>query len=96
MNTPANKSLTDKFLLIGKAEGYSYLFLIFIAMPLKYMADIPIAVRIAGSLHGILFIAFLYFIYKMIKDNKLTTESGIYAFLLSIIPFGTFFLRKLL
>ncbi|MFN8294885.1 MAG: DUF3817 domain-containing protein [Chitinophagales bacterium] len=93
--TDTNASLTQRFLQIGKLEGYSYLVLLFIAMPLKYMADMPLAVRIAGSIHGALFIAFVYYIFRMYQIRKLDTENSIYAFILSLIPFGTFFLRKL-
>ena len=93
--TDTNASLTPRFLQIGKLEGYSYLALLFIAMPLKYMADIPLAVRIAGSIHGALFVAFMITIFLMLRKKLLTTENASYAFLLSLIPFGTFFLKKL-
>ena len=43
----------------GIAEGISFLVLLLVAMPLKYFAGIPIAVTIVGSVHGILFIAFM-------------------------------------
>ena len=94
--TDANASLTHKFLTIGKLEGYSYLILLFIAMPLKYMADMPLAVRITGSLHGALFVAFVILIFMMVRKKLLTIENALYAFILSLVPFGTFFLRKLL
>lgn len=91
-----NASLIQKFLKVGKAEGYSYLALLLIAMPLKYIAHLPIAVRIAGSLHGILFIAFMYFILQMYLEKQLSLQKAAYAFLLSLLPFGTFYLKKLL
>ncbi len=84
-----------RFLLVGKIEGYSFLILLFIAMPLKYLADYPLAVRVAGSVHGILFIAFILTIFNAVRKNRLNTESASYAFLLSLIPFGTFFLNRL-
>ncbi|MFN8238387.1 MAG: DUF3817 domain-containing protein [Chitinophagales bacterium] len=90
----ADKNIRN-FLLVGKIEGYSFLVLLFIAMPLKYAADLPIAVRIVGSLHGILFIAFMITIFNAVKKERLSTESAAYAFLLSLIPFGTFFLNRL-
>lgn len=90
-----NASLTQRFLQIGKLEGYSYLVLLLIAMPLKYMADMPLAVRIAGSIHGVLFVAFVAIILMMLNKKLITLENAIYAFMLSLIPFGTFFLRKL-
>ncbi len=94
--TDANASLTNKFLSVGKLEGYSYLALLLIAMPLKYMADMPLAVRIAGSIHGALFVAFIIIIFMMVYKKILTMENAIYAFMLSLVPFGTFFLKKIL
>lgn len=94
--TDANASLTNKFLSIGKLEGYSYLLLLLIAMPLKYLADMPLAVRIVGSIHGALFVAFVIIIIMMLLKKTLTLKKAFYAFVLSLIPFGTFFLRKIL
>ena len=48
MTNTTTDSITPKFLSVGKIEGYSYLALLLIAMPLKYFADMPLAVRIAG------------------------------------------------
>ncbi|HPN19511.1 MAG TPA: DUF3817 domain-containing protein [Chitinophagales bacterium] len=94
--TDTNASLTKNYLTVGKIEGYSYLALLFIAMPLKYLADIPTAVRIAGSIHGVLFVAFVVFIILMLVKKQLSVENAIYAFMLSLVPFGTFFLKKVL
>jgi integral membrane protein len=94
--TDTNASLIQNYLTVGKIEGYSYLALLFIAMPLKYLADMPLAVRIAGSVHGVLFVAFVIFIILMLRKKQLSFENAIYAFMLSLIPFGTFFLKKVL
>ncbi len=40
------------------AEGVSFLVLLGIAMPLKYWAGLPLAVRVVGSVHGALFVVF--------------------------------------
>ena len=48
----------SRFRLISFVEGISYLLLVFIAMPLKYMFDYPLAVKIVGMGHGVLFILF--------------------------------------
>ena len=45
--------------LLSRAEGASLLALVFVAMPLKYGFDLPLAVRIVGMLHGVLFLALL-------------------------------------
>ena len=41
------------------AEGVSYLLLLGVAMPLKYLADMPMAVKIVGWAHGLLFMLLL-------------------------------------
>ena len=79
---------------IGIAEGISYLILLSIAMPLKYLAHIPEAVKIVGWLHGVLFIAFIWAIFQ--GKTKLNWNLGLMAtaFIASLIPFGTFWLDK--
>ncbi len=79
----------------GIWEGISYLLLLGVAMPLKYMADIPQAVRIVGTLHGILFILFMYTIV-IAMSKGLSFKKGVIAFLASLIPFGTFYLDRLI
>jgi len=73
-----------KFRLINKIEGISFLILLFVAMPLKYFAGIPIATKIVGMIHGIFVFAFLY---------QLLKEMGILT-LMSLIPFGSFYNDK--
>lgn len=84
------------FLVIGKLEGYSYLLLLLVAMPLKYLANIPQAVRIAGTIHGLLFIAFMACIVILLNRKHFNFKQAFQAFILSIVPFGTFFLKKIL
>jgi len=82
------------FRRIAIAEGISFLVLLLIAMPLKYFAQMPLAVTIAGSIHGMLFITFLIltFEYKGAAGKNLKWLAT--AFIASIVPFGTFVLDK--
>lgn len=81
---------------IGNLEGISYLLLLGIAMPLKYMAGMPKAVSVAGSIHGLLFVLFLGALLIAWRKRNWPYEKAAFAFLMSIIPFGTFYLdRKL-
>jgi integral membrane protein len=79
----------------GIWEGISYILLLFIAMPMKYVFDIPEAVRIVGTLHGILFILFMYCIYNAMSKGGLSLSKAVVAFVASLIPFGTFYLDRL-
>jgi integral membrane protein len=85
----------QRFLQVGHAEGISYLVLLVIAMPLKYFFDLPQAVRMVGSLHGILFVAFIFMIAWLLVQKKMTLMGAVKAFVLSLVPFGTFYLNRL-
>lgn len=90
-----NSNITKWFLLIGKIEGYSYLILLLIAMPLKYFFNTPEFVRPIGTLHGVLFVAFMILLGLMFFIVKMSFKNAVLAFLLSLVPFGTFFLKRL-
>ena len=86
----------QKFRLINKIEGISFIILIFIAMPLKYSFGFPVATKIVGMIHGLLVFVFLYQVLEAQKEAGFTwKETGIYT-LLSLIPFGSFYTDKLL
>lgn len=82
------------FRKIAFAEGVSFLVLLFIAMPLKYMASLPITVTIVGGLHGLLFIGFLIMAWEVRNEFKKDFRWLLKAGLASIIPFGTFVMDK--
>lgn len=83
-----------RFRKIAIAEGISFLVLLGIAMPLKYFADMPMAVKIAGYIHGFLFIGFVLLAWKT-KNNLSKSFSWFgLAFLASLLPFGTFVLDR--
>ncbi len=83
-----------QFRLISFIEGLSYLILLFIAMPMKYVYGIPEATKIIGMTHGILFIAFVFILLKFQAEYKWGTIWNLLAFISSLIPFGTFFIDK--
>lgn len=89
-----SKKTFSTFRKIAFFEGLSFLALLFIAMPLKYLMDMPLAVRIMGSIHGALFVAFVIYLYLVYNDYGKNTKWMIKAFVASIIPFGTIIMDK--
>jgi integral membrane protein len=75
-------------------EGWSFLILLFIAMPLKYFAGIPEAVRIVGMAHGVLFILYVIFIFIVTIEKKWSLKVLFLLFLASLVPFATFYADK--
>ena len=90
----AMKTPLSRLRVIGDIEGVSYLLLLFVAMPLKYLAGMPAAVRIVGSMHGILFVAFVIALLDVWRKRGWPLRKTAWAFLSSLYPFGTFFLSR--
>lgn len=82
--------IIKRFRTIAIAEGISFLVLLLVAMPLKYMMGIEIAVKVVGWLHGILFIAYWVLAVPLFTKLKWDVERIIGLGLASILPFGTF------
>jgi integral membrane protein len=76
--------------LVAFLEGSSFLLLLLVAMPLKYLAGYPLAVRIVGSIHGLLFLIFLAALFRAATERAWPLRRSSAAFVASILPFGTF------
>ncbi|PKL77304.1 MAG: hypothetical protein CVV27_05915 [Candidatus Melainabacteria bacterium HGW-Melainabacteria-1] len=88
--------LIQRLRTMGVLEGYSYLFLLLIAMPLKYFAHQPLAVQIGGWFHGLFFVLFTAFLILATRKYGWSLFQFGLAFASAFIPFGTFVLdRKL-
>ncbi|RYG67300.1 DUF3817 domain-containing protein [bacterium] len=75
---------------IGLCEGVSFLVLLLIAMPLKYLANQPSAVKIVGTVHGGLFL--LYLSAGLVYGFTTRWPLGRFAALVfaSALPLGAF------
>ncbi len=87
-------SLINIFRLVALLEGVSYILLLFIATPIKYLAEDPQYVKLLGMPHGILFIAYIAFAFVFKKDFSWNNKQFIIVLLASIIPFGTFYVDR--
>ncbi|NJC27772.1 DUF3817 domain-containing protein [Neolewinella antarctica] len=85
------------FRRLGIIEGVSFLIILGITMPLKYLADTPGPNKVIGMVHGGLFLLYcagaVYFAWR----QKWPVWKLLLLWLAAIIPFGTFVAdRKLL
>ena len=84
--------MKNTFRIISFLEGMSYILLLFIAVPLKYLGGDEQYVKLLGMPHGILFVSYIVFAF-LIKENENwgIKDLGI-VLLASILPFGTFYI----
>jgi integral membrane protein len=82
--------LTPRFRLLAYLEGGAFLLLLGVAMPLKYWAGLPLAVRVVGLAHGLLFIFYVVAVVQAVNDHRWSRREGTAAFVAALLPFGPF------
>ncbi|MCW8980577.1 MAG: DUF3817 domain-containing protein [Altibacter sp.] len=82
------------FKIISTLEAISFLVLLGIAMPLKYIWDLPQMVQIVGMAHGVLFILYLIGAYFMYEKLQWSVRTLLIVMGCSVIPFGPFYVEK--
>ena len=87
-------SVKDHARISGVLEGISFLVLLGIAMPLKYLAGQPEMVRYVGSAHGVLFVWYVIAVLLVRFEYKLSNYKTALALASSFLPFGTFYTDK--
>ncbi|MDP4285961.1 MAG: DUF3817 domain-containing protein [Bacteroidota bacterium] len=94
MDLKFSDSTIGRFRMVAISEGISFIVLLFIAMPLKYFAGIPEAVKYVGWVHGLLFVLYVYGLITVKINLNWGFKKTLRAFLASLLPFGTFILDK--
>lgn len=80
--------------MAGIAEGISFVTLLFIAMPAKYIAGNPGLVWYIGWVHGLLFLLYILALITVKINLEWKFKRTVVAFFASLIPFGTFIMDK--
>ncbi|MCH7228296.1 DUF3817 domain-containing protein [Haloferula sp. A504] len=94
MNSPLLSHPVGRVRLVGWIEGVSYLLLLGIAMPLKYFAGIPEAVKVVGWAHGVLFIGLALLVAIAWLGKRLSFKDSALVMIAALLPFGPFFIDK--
>ncbi len=86
-----------QFKLVAILEGISFLLLLGVAMPLKYVWGFAEATKVIGMVHGLLFIAYVIMVILIREQLKWNIKTTLLALIASVLPFGPFVVdRKLL
>lgn len=82
------------FKWISILEGTSFLVLLLIAMPLKYIWQAPQMVEVVGMLHGILFVLYILGALWLYKAMQWNPKTLLVICVSSVLPFGPFYVEK--
>ncbi|MCC4214554.1 DUF3817 domain-containing protein [Leeuwenhoekiella parthenopeia] len=86
--------MIQSFKWIAILEGISFLLILFVTMPLKYIFDEGQPNQIIGMAHGFLFLAYVVMAFLVKSELKWNTKTLLIVLACSIIPFGTFWMER--
>lgn len=86
--------MIKSFKIVALLEGVSFVIMMLIGMPLKYMAGNEIIIKTLGMPHGILFVAYVIMAFLIQSQMKWSGKDMAIVLVCSLIPFGTFWMDK--
>ena len=84
------------FKVVSFLEGISYILLLFVVVPIKYIQGNPEYVKMLGMPHGLFFVGYIVLAIMLKYELHWNGKTFAWVCLLSILPFGTFFVGKYL
>ena len=83
--------LNTVYRIVSYVEGISYILLLGIGVPLKYLYLNDSWVKALGMPHGLLFIAYIFLTIAMKQKYNWPNSKTAIFYVAAIIPFGTFY-----
>ena len=88
-----NKKIITLFRIIAFLEGTSYLLLLFVGVPFKYLNGNDYVVKLLGMPHGLLFVAYIFLAIYLGLNQDWSFRKKLIVLASSVIPFGTFYVE---
>jgi integral membrane protein len=86
--------MVNIFKITSFLEGVSYILLLFVGVPYKYIGGDAVLVKLLGMPHGLLFVAYIVLALLIRSQMKWNTKTTLIVLACSLIPFGTFYVNR--
>ncbi|WP_067483162.1 DUF3817 domain-containing protein [Actinomadura hibisca] len=86
--------IVRSFRLVSVVEAISFLLLLLVAMPLKYVADVPQVVSIVGPIHGVLWMAYVALVFLVRGPLAWDGTRTLLALVASVLPVAPFYVER--
>ncbi|MEU6037077.1 MULTISPECIES: DUF3817 domain-containing protein [Actinomadura] len=80
--------------VVSIAEATSFLVLLLIAMPFKYMGDMPQGVSVVGPIHGVLFLAYVGLVFVAREQLGWDLRRTVLALVAAVLPVAPFLVER--
>jgi integral membrane protein len=82
------------FKYLAIVEGYSFVLILFLTMPLKYLGGVLLPNKIMGMAHGFLFLGYVVVAIVLSQLLKWNFKKLLIVLAMSVVPFGTFWMEE--
>lgn len=89
-DTTSDAGLVKRLRLVGFVEGTTLIVLVFVAVPLKYLAGWPTGTALMGPIHGASFLLYIVTLIEVSSSRLLNRAETIRTFAACMVPFGPF------
>jgi len=90
-----DKSLFSRFFVyVSLAEGVSFLLLLLVGMPIQFAGHDLTPMRIFGTVHGLLFIAYVLLALDGRNQLEWTVKRTLWVLVMAVLPTGAFFAER--
>lgn len=76
--------------IVSLIEGSTLVLLLFVAVPLKHLAGLPLAVTVVGPIHGLAFLAYAWTAIETVAGGEWRRSDAARLFVVAFLPFGGF------
>lgn len=77
------------FRILGLLEALSIVALFGVAMPMKYVFEVPGATQIPGLVHGMLFLGYVALATVLADKDQWSRKQLMHAYIAGVAPLGT-------
>lgn len=88
MTLPSFRTALGRLQWTGYIEALSFLILLFVAMPIKYIGGNPRPVQVVGMIHGALFMIYVFALIYAGSTYKWSLRVMALGFCAAVVPFG--------
>jgi integral membrane protein len=74
--------------IVAFIEGTTLLLLVGVAVPLKHLAGLPLAVSVIGPIHGLAFVSYLWMVFHSVSSHSWSGQEIGRLLVAALIPFG--------
>ena len=88
--TPRLAGALGRYRVLAYVVGVMLLVLVLVAMPLRYLADVPEVSAVVSPIHGFLYIVYLLAAFDLALKARFTAKGTVLVLLAGVVPFVSF------